>query len=75
MDNAQHCINQSSECRHLAQLAQSEANAYAPKLLARSWLGLAAQIDRYHAMMREQRSGPKVKAALVAAPTLIQVKA
>jgi len=55
MDSAQHCLAQSAECRRLIQIARSEADAYALKLLARSWSGLAGQIDRYHALMREQR--------------------
>jgi hypothetical protein len=55
MDSAQHCLDQSAECRGLAQLAQSEAEAHALKNLARSWAGLAGQIDRYNALMREQR--------------------
>jgi hypothetical protein len=37
------------------KLAQSEAEAYALKHLARSWVGLAGQIDRYNAIVREQR--------------------
>jgi hypothetical protein len=57
MDTAQHCLDQSAECRGLVQLAQSEAEAYALRLLARNWSGLAGQIDRYNALMREQRRG------------------
>jgi hypothetical protein len=56
MDSAQHCINQSTECRRLIRLAQSEAEAYALKNLSRTWSGLAGQIGRYNALMREQRS-------------------
>jgi hypothetical protein len=56
MDSAQHCINQSTECRRLMELAQSEAEAYALKNLSRTWSGLAGQIDRYNALMREQRN-------------------
>jgi hypothetical protein len=54
MDSAQHCLDQSTECRRLVKLAQSEAEAHALKNLARSWAGLAGQIDRYNALMREQ---------------------
>ena len=50
-----HCLNQSAECRRLMKLAQSEAEAHALKVISRSWLGLAGQIDRYNALMREQR--------------------
>jgi hypothetical protein len=56
MDSAQHCLNQSAECRRLMKLAQSEAEAQALKNLSRTWSGLAGQIDRYNALMREQRS-------------------
>jgi hypothetical protein len=55
MDSAQHCLNQSAECRRLMHLAQSEAEAQALKNLSRTWSGLAGQIDRYNALMREQR--------------------
>jgi hypothetical protein len=55
MDSAQHCTNQSAECRRLMKLAQSEAEAQALKNLSRTWSGLAGQIDRYNALMREQR--------------------
>jgi hypothetical protein len=55
MDSAQHCLDQAAECRGLVQLAQSEAEAYALKNLARSWSGIAGQIDRYYALVREQR--------------------
>jgi hypothetical protein len=55
MDGAQHCLNQSAECRRLMKLAQSEVEAQALKNLSRTWSGLAGQIDRYNALMREQR--------------------
>jgi hypothetical protein len=55
MDSAQHCLNQSAECRRLMKLAQSEAEVQALKNLSRTWSGLAGQIDRYNALMREQR--------------------
>ena len=55
MDSAQHCLDQAAECRGLAQLAQSDAEAHALKNLSRAWAGLAGQIDRYSALMREQR--------------------
>jgi hypothetical protein len=53
--NAQHCLNQSAECRRLMKLARSEAEAYSLALLARSWSGLAGQIDRYNTLMREKQ--------------------
>jgi hypothetical protein len=55
MDSAQHCLNHSAECRRLMKLAQNEAEAQALKNLARTWSGLAGQIDRYDALIREQR--------------------
>ena len=55
MDSAQHCLDQSAECRRLMELTQSEAEAKALKNLSRTWSGLAGQIDRYDAILREQR--------------------
>ena len=55
MDSAQHCLDQSAECRRLMKLAQSEAEAKALKNLSRTWSGLAGQIDRYNAIIRERR--------------------
>jgi hypothetical protein len=57
MDTAEHCFGQSAECRRLVQIARSEAEACALKNLARTWAGLAGQIDRYNALMREHRRG------------------
>jgi hypothetical protein len=54
MDSPQRCLDQSAECRRLMKLAQSEAEAQALKNLSRSWVGLAGQIDRYNALVREQ---------------------
>jgi hypothetical protein len=54
MDSVQHCLNQSAECRRLMKLAQSEAEAQILKNLARTWSGLAGQVDRYNALIREQ---------------------
>jgi hypothetical protein len=55
MDTPQHCLGQAAECRRLMKFAQSEAEAYSLALLARTWAGLAGQIDRYIKIMREQR--------------------
>jgi hypothetical protein len=55
MDTAKHCQDQSEECRRLMQLASTEAEAQALKILSRSWAGLAGQIDRYNALVREHR--------------------
>jgi hypothetical protein len=55
VDSTQHCLDQSAECRRLAQLAQSEAEAQVLKNLSRTWSGLAGQIDRYNTLMRGQR--------------------
>jgi hypothetical protein len=55
MDSAKHCQDQSAECRRLMKLAPTEAEAQVLKNLSRSWAGLAGQIDRYNALVREQR--------------------
>jgi hypothetical protein len=54
MDSAQHCQDQSAECRRLMKLAQSEDEAQALKNLSRTWTGLVGQIDRYNALVRDQ---------------------
>jgi hypothetical protein len=53
--SAQHCHDQSAECRRLMKLASTEAEAQALKNLSRSWAGLAGQIDRYNTLVRERR--------------------
>jgi hypothetical protein len=63
MDSAQHCLDQSAECRRLVKLAPDEAEARALKVIAGSWLGLAGQIDRYDAVVREHRRVVQDKAA------------
>jgi hypothetical protein len=55
MDSPQHCIDQSKECRRLVNLARSEAEAQALRTISRTWLGLAGQIDRYNALVRDER--------------------
>jgi len=55
MDSAQYCHDQSAECRRLMQLAPTEAEVQALKNLSRTWAGLAGQIDRYNALVRDQR--------------------
>ena len=57
MDSAQHCLDRSAECRRLMKLAGSEAEVHALKLLSRTWVGLAGQIDRYNALIRQQQRG------------------
>jgi hypothetical protein len=54
MDSAQHCLDQSAECRRLLILARSEAEAHALKIISRSWSGLAGQIDRYNELVRNR---------------------
>jgi hypothetical protein len=54
MDTAKHCQEQSAECLRLMRMAQSAAEAALLKYIAQSWSGLAGQIDRYNALMREQ---------------------
>jgi hypothetical protein len=55
MDSAQHCRDQAAECLRLMRLAQNKDEAEILKNLSSSWSRLAGQIDRYHALMREQR--------------------
>jgi hypothetical protein len=52
--SAQHCHDQSAECRRLIKLAPTEAEAQVLKNLSRSWAGLAGQIDRYNTLVRER---------------------
>jgi hypothetical protein len=46
-DSAEHCRIQADECRRLLALAENEAEALALKYLARSWVAIANQVDRY----------------------------
>jgi hypothetical protein len=55
MDSAQHCQNQAVECHRLMKLARNKDEAKILKNLSQSWSRLAGQIDRYQALMREQR--------------------
>jgi hypothetical protein len=55
MDSAQHCLDQSAECRGLMKLAQSEVEAQVLKNLSQSWSRLAGQIDRYNELVRNRR--------------------
>jgi hypothetical protein len=55
MDSAQHCLDQSAECRRLMKLAQSEVEAQVLKNLSQSWSRLAGQIDRYNELVRNRR--------------------
>lgn len=55
MDSAQHCLDQSAECRRLMKLAQSEVEARVLKNLSQSWSRLAGQINRYNELVRSRR--------------------
>jgi len=55
MDSVKHCQDQSAECLRLMRTAQSAAEAEILRNIAQSWSRLAGQIDRYNALMREQR--------------------
>jgi len=57
MDSAQHCLDQSAECRRLMKLAQSETEAQALKHLARSWSGLAVQSGASHTPPEAETNG------------------
>ena len=51
----QYCREQSAECRRLLKITQSEAEAMALRNISQSLTRLAGQIDRYNALVREQR--------------------
>ena len=55
MNSAQHCHDQAAECHRLMEKAQSKDEAQVLANISQSWLRVAGQIDRYHAIMREQR--------------------
>jgi len=55
MDSAKHCQEQSAECLRLMETAQSAPEAELLRNISQSWSRLAGQIDRYHALIREQR--------------------
>jgi hypothetical protein len=55
MDSAQHCQDQAAEYRGLIKKAQSKDEAEVLKNISSSWSRLAGQIDRYSAIVREQR--------------------
>jgi hypothetical protein len=55
MDSAQHCQDQAAECRGLIKKAQSKDEAEILKNISSSWSRLAGQIDRYSAIVRQQR--------------------
>jgi hypothetical protein len=55
MDDAQHCQDQAAEYRALIKKAQSKDEAEVLKNICSSWSRLAGQIDRYCAIVREQR--------------------
>jgi hypothetical protein len=55
MDNAKHCQEQAAECLRLMRVAESTAEAEMLKYIAQSWSRLAGQIDRYNALVRDQR--------------------
>ena len=59
MDSAEHCLDQSAECRRLMKLAQSKAEAQVLKNLSQSWSRLAGQIDRYNELVRNRRAVKK----------------
>jgi hypothetical protein len=59
MDNAKYCLDQSADCLRLTGLAQSEAEAEIRKNISQSWSRLAGQIDRYNALLRNQRAVQK----------------
>jgi hypothetical protein len=55
LDSPQRCRSQAAECLRLMRLTQSKTEADALKFISQSWVRLAGQIDRYDALIREQR--------------------
>jgi hypothetical protein len=55
MDSSQYYRDQAAKCLSLMKLARNKDQAEVLKNLSQSWSRLAGQIDRYHALMREQR--------------------
>ena len=54
MDSAQHCRDQAAGCLRLMKSARSKDQAEVLGYISSSWSRLAGQIDRYHALVREQ---------------------
>jgi hypothetical protein len=54
MDSVRHCLDRKAECIRLMKSAKSKDETDALKYISHSWSRLAGQIDRYHALMREQ---------------------
>jgi hypothetical protein len=59
MDSAERCLVQAEECRRQLALAQSKDMASILKNIARSWVMIAGQIDRYAALMRDEAAQKK----------------
>jgi hypothetical protein len=53
MDTAERCRLQSTECRRLMELAQSEIEVKALRNLVRSWTLIANQTDQYAEIMQK----------------------
>jgi hypothetical protein len=53
MDAAECCRLQSTECRRLMELAQSEVEVKALRNLVRSWTLIANQTDQYAEIMQK----------------------
>jgi hypothetical protein len=67
MDSAEHCKDQSAECRRLMGIAKSAAEAEVLNNIAQSWSRLAGQVERYNALIREplRVEVPPLGAALI----------
>jgi hypothetical protein len=55
MDSVKHCQERAAECLRLMRVAESAAEAEMLRYIAQSWSRLAGQIDRYNALVRDQR--------------------
>jgi hypothetical protein len=59
MDSAEHCRVQAEECRRQLALAQNEAEISILTYLARSWVMIAGQIDRYVEIVKNRSAQKK----------------
>ena len=55
MNSAKHCKDQAAECIRLTKSALTMDQARLLENISVSWTRLAGQIDRYNALVREQR--------------------
>ena len=62
MDSAKHCHDKAAECLRMTKNSSCDEEAMILRNIAQSWSRLAGQIDRYNAVLREQKPhSPKVR--------------